>query len=60
METIQKNQIKILELKKTVCVCVCVCVERNGKKANAAMLAIDKGYTAIHCTFQNLYRLKNC
>ena len=26
METIQKNQIKILELKKTVCVCVCVCV----------------------------------
>lgn len=55
MVTIKKNQIKILELKK-----LCVCVERNGnrKKANAAILAIDKGYTAIHCTYQNLYRLK--
>ena len=55
MVTIKKNQIKILELKK-----LCVCVERNGnrKKATAAILAIDKGYTAIHCTYQNLYRLK--
>lgn len=37
METIKKNQIKILELKK-----LCVCVEKKGKreKANAVMSAI--------------------
>lgn len=61
METIKKNLIKILELKKLgVCLCLCVLEKKKGdrKKANVLLLKIRWRYTVIHCTFQTSVDLK--